>query len=116
MMRSRGLELRIGTLLGRYLENASLENIQVERYVLPFGTWEGMTEAQRCMAPIHEAFVRDDAPGLIRKLGGAGSMSDEEVNTVVEDLRAFVERFDGNREHGWIYVVHGRKPQTGQHV
>ena len=43
-------------------------------------------------------------------------MSDEEVNTVVEDLRAFVERFDGNREHGWIYVVHGRKPQTGQHV
>jgi hypothetical protein len=116
MMRSRGLEPRIGTLLGSYLEDAGLEDVQVQRYVLPFGTWEGMMEAQRRMAPIHEAFVRDDAPGLIRKLGSAGSMSSEEVDKVIKDLRAFVERFDGNREHGWIYVVYGKKPQTGQHV
>ncbi|KAF3051307.1 hypothetical protein E8E11_003996 [Didymella keratinophila] len=46
MMRSRGLEPRIGTLLGSYLEDAGLEDVQVQRYVLPFGTWEGMTEAQ----------------------------------------------------------------------
>lgn len=116
MMRARGLEPRIGTLLGSYLENAGLEDVQVERYVLPFGTWEGMTEAQRRMAPIHEAFVRDDAPDLIRKLGNVGSMSSEEVGKVIEDLKAFVGRFHGNREHGWIYVVYGKKAQTAQHI
>ncbi|KAL1650970.1 hypothetical protein SLS61_005739 [Didymella pomorum] len=31
MMRSRGLEPRIGTLLGRYLEDAGLEDVQIER-------------------------------------------------------------------------------------
>lgn len=110
MMRSRGLEPQIGTLLGIYLENAGLEEVRIERYVLPFGTWKGMTDAQRRMAPIHENFVRNDALGLIRKLGSAGSMSSEEVGKVVEGLEAFVEKFNGNREHGWIYVAYGRKP------
>lgn len=112
LMRSRGLEPRIGSLLAKYFEDAGLEEIRVERYLLPFGIWEGMTEAQRCMAPVHEAFVRDDAPVLIRKLGSANSMSSEEVGKVLEDLKAFVERFEGNREFGWVYVVYGRKAQA----
>lgn len=111
LMRSRGLEPRIGSLLAGYFVDAGLEEIRVERYVLPFGIWEGMTDAQRCMAPVHEAFVREDAPVLIRKLGSANSMSSEEVDKVVEDLKAFVERFEGNREFGWVYIVYGRKAQ-----
>lgn len=115
LMRSRGLEPRIGSLLAKCFEDAGLKEILIKRYVLPFGTWEGMTDAQRRMAPVHEVFVRDDAPILIRKLGAMGSMSSEEVDKVLENLDAFVNRFEGNREFGWVYVVCGRKTQAGQH-
>ena len=109
LLRSRGLEPRIGARLGRYFKNAGLEGVHVKRYVLPFGTWEGMTDVQRRFAPIHKAFVRDDAPGSIRKLGSGADWSSEEVDDAVERTRAFVEGFEGNREFGWYYVVYGRK-------
>lgn len=99
LMRSRGLEPSIGALLAKYLEDVGLQDVKVKRFVLPFGTWEGMADAQRRMAPIHEAFVRDDAPVLIRRLGITGSMSSEEVDRVIEDLNMFVEGF---REIGSI--------------
>jgi hypothetical protein len=34
---------------------------------------------------------------------------------LIEKSRAFVERFEGNREFGWVYVVCGRKAD-GEHV
>ncbi|KAF9699117.1 hypothetical protein EKO04_002857 [Ascochyta lentis] len=114
LMRFRGLEPRVGALLANYFEDAGLKDVRIKRYVLPFGTWDGMTDAQRRMAPIHKAFVRDDAPGLIRKLGNAmASMSWEKVDKVVEDSKGFVDRFEGNREFGWVYVVCGRKVRAG---
>ncbi|UPX16974.1 uncharacterized protein EKO05_0007353 [Ascochyta rabiei] len=105
-----GLKPRVGALLANYPDDTDLEEIRTERYVLPSGTWEGMADAQRRMASIHEAFARDNAPVLIRRLGSStGYMSSEEIDRVAESSRTFVGKFEGNRELRWVYVVCGRK-------
>lgn len=114
LFRARGLDPSIGSHLPKRFEDADLQDIRVERYVLPYGTWEGMTDAQRDSAPNFGSFLSDEAPVLFRKLASAtGSLSEEEVEKNVAALREFMTGFEGNREFAWIYVVCGRKPQTG---
>jgi hypothetical protein len=114
LFRSCGLDSGVGSQLPKLFEDAGLEDIRIERYVFPYGTWEGMTDAQRRYAPVMKAFVKNDLPHVIRKLVSVtGSMSDEEAERIIEDSKAFATRCNGNREFGWFYVVCGRKQQAG---
>lgn len=110
LFRARGFEPSVGSKLAQYFADAGLQDIRIKRYVYPYGTWEGMPDAQRHYAPINKKFVENEVPVVMRKLSIAmGTISSEEVDRLVEKSRAFVERFEGNGEFGWVYVVCGRK-------
>lgn len=114
LFRARGLEPDIGSQLPKRFEDAGLEDIRIERYIFPYGSWEGMTDVQRRFTSVNERFLRHDAPALLGKLAMVtGAMSDEDVATNVEAVREFLTRYSGNREFSWIYVVCGRKPRSG---
>ena len=114
LFRARGLDPSVGSHLPKRFEDAGLENIRIARYILPYGSWEGMADAQRRFAPVNGRFLRDDAPAVMGKLAKVtGAMSEEDVAKNAEALRDFMKRYDGNREFAWTYVVCGRKPQSG---
>jgi hypothetical protein len=115
LFRARGFELSIGSKLARYFADAGLQDVRIKRYVYPYGTWKGMTDAQRHYAPINKNFVENEMPALMRKLSIVmGTISSEETDRLIEKSREFVERFEGNREFGWVYVVCGRKADGEQ--
>jgi hypothetical protein len=111
---ARSLDPSIGSHLPKRFEDAGLDDIRIARYILPYGSWTGMTDVQRQFAPVNGRFLRDNAPAVMRKLAKVtGAMSEEDVAKNVDALRGFMERYDGNREFAWTYVVCGRKPQSG---
>lgn len=111
---AKGINVRAGHDLPSLFEAAGLDDIQITRYVAPFGMWKagGLSDAARKMAPQNRGFIQNLIPMLLRKLYGEvgkSLVSAEEVERAAQSAIKRAQNWDAAREWMFLYVVRGRK-------
>ena len=103
------LDLDIGLHAEKYMREAGLVDVTVQKYVAPFGTWlaDAKPETRKIGVEndryLGRVFSENILPGITRKLGLAKSEMDE----LKEECRRCLKGAEG---HYWLfYVTTGRK-------
>ncbi|KAL8712673.1 MAG: hypothetical protein Q9220_003205 [cf. Caloplaca sp. 1 TL-2023] len=104
-----GLDLDIGINAEQYMKDAGLEDVQVKRYPIPFGTWmvEERPETKKIGGlqdpNMGEVFSNSILPGVTRKLG----LDEGEMGRLQEECRRCLSAEEG--KYWWFYATVGRK-------
>ena len=104
-----GLDLDIGLNAQRYMREAGLVEVQVWKYVVPFGTWFAGEKPETKRIGEHQegsmgaVFSESILPGVTRQLG----VGNEEMRELKEECRRCLEGEEG--KYWWFYVTVGRK-------
>ncbi|KAH3990333.1 hypothetical protein HBH70_167450 [Parastagonospora nodorum] len=111
LCRTKGLESLCGEKLPRWFVEAGLEDVQIKRYMLPMGQWEGMTEAERKFGEHYPIGIGASMLVSMRKLGqGQNEVSQEDIEKGVEGANKVKQEWQKYRGFFWVYAVCGRKP------
>ena len=104
-----GLDTDIGPNVQRYMKDAGLVDIEVKKYVMPFGTWmvDEKPETRRLGAELgescREVMGEYVLPGVTRGLG----IGEEDMRRLKEECKHCFESEEG--KYWWFYVTVGRK-------
>ena len=104
-----GLDLDIGLHAEKYMREAGLVDVSVQKYMVPFGTWLANSRPEtRRIGVNHDrdlgrAFSESILPGVTRNLG----LAESELKELKDEGRRCLKGADG---HYWLfYVTTGRK-------
>ena len=107
--RQLGLDLDVGLNARKYMEDAGLVDIHVEKYLVPYGTWMVKDRPETAKIGEHQAtgmgpvFSNSILPGVTRKLG----LGNEELEGLKEECRRTLRAEEG--KYWWFYATWGRK-------
>ncbi|KAL8642056.1 MAG: hypothetical protein Q9228_001222 [Teloschistes exilis] len=105
-----GLDLNIGLHAQRYMEEAGLIDVQVVKYMVPFGTWlagerpETRKIGEHSAGEMGKVFSQSILPGVTRNLG----IPEDEMRELQVECKRCLAGEEG--KYWWFYVVWGRKP------
>ena len=103
------LDLEIGLHAEKYMREAGLVDVTVQKYMVPFGTWLADEKPEtRKIGVNHDrdlgrAFSESILPGVTRKLG----LTESEIDELKDECRRCLKGEEGH--YWWFYVTTGRK-------
>lgn len=104
-----GLDLDIGIHAESYMRKAGLVDVNVEKYIVPIGTWMADERPETRRIGVHQdrdlggVFSGSILPGITRKLG----LGEAEMEELKEECRRCLKEEEG--KYLWFYVTVGRK-------
>ncbi|KAL9133937.1 MAG: hypothetical protein Q9175_004885 [Cornicularia normoerica] len=104
-----GLDLDIGLHAESYMRKAGLVDVNVEKYIVPIGTWMADERSETRRIGVHQdqdlggVFSGSILPGITRKLG----LGEAEMEELKDECRRCLKEEKG--KYLWFYVTVGRK-------